>query len=71
MSTTNSNVIVNGKTVPNAQVSVNQDHSTADAKGKFAITTSLDAGDNFLNIYAVDDKGNFAETEIKVTNQNF
>lgn len=56
-----------GKTVPNADVSVNDDDLKADAQGNFSAAVNLDEGENFISVLAIDDLGNVAEAELTVT----
>lgn len=60
-------ISVRGKTVPRAEVSVNEKDTTADSSGNFSATLTLDEGENTIFITAVDDEGNSAETELIVT----
>ncbi len=60
-------IVVTGKTVPNADVVVNETDLKADANGNFSITITLEEGDNYLLITASDPAGNFSEWEGSVT----
>ncbi len=64
---TASNVMVAGKTSPNAEVFVNDASGKADANGYFSISVSLDEGDNVIIVAANDANGNSAEQEITVS----
>ncbi len=64
---TTASVQVAGKTVPNADVSVNDQDLKADAQGNFTATVGLDWGDNMIDVVANDAQGNSAEQEITVT----
>lgn len=67
-STVNSaSVAVKGKTVPNAEVNVNDKMVKADSTGAFSANVALEEGDNTLIVMAVDEDGNSAETEVAVT----
>ncbi len=58
---------VKGSTVPAAEVSINDLDVTADTKGNFSGTITLDEGDNPISIMAVDENGNYSETELTIT----
>lgn len=60
-------VTVRGKTLPNAEVFVNDTQTKADATGTFAASVTLDEGENPIVIVANDDQGNSAEQELMVT----
>ncbi len=60
-------ITVSGKTVPNADVSVNDQDLTADAQGNFSTTITLEDGDNNLSITAADSTGQSSEAELTVT----
>lgn len=62
-------VVVSGKTVPNADVSVNDQELTADAQGNFSVTVNLEDGDNYIDITVNDQNGQSAQKEIMVTYQ--
>jgi hypothetical protein len=62
-----STVAVTGKTVPNAEVSVNDKDIKANATGVFSVTISLDEGENPIMVVANDANGNAAEQEITIT----
>ena len=61
-------VIVRGKTVPYAEVLINEIDFKADASGNFSSTVFLDEGENTIFITAIDGNGNASEKEITVTN---
>ncbi|KKR31097.1 MAG: hypothetical protein UT63_C0083G0007 [Candidatus Gottesmanbacteria bacterium GW2011_GWC2_39_8] len=64
-STVNSSKItIEGKTSPNADISVNEVDTKADSNGLFKATINLDEGENAVVVYATDEQGNFAEKEI-------
>lgn len=65
------NVNVTGKTVPNAEVFVNDSEGKADTNGNFSISLGLDEGVNQLVINANDKDGNVAEEVIIVTIASF
>jgi ABC-type glycerol-3-phosphate transport system substrate-binding protein len=54
-------VIVVGKTAPGVVVDVNDQTGTADAKGNFSISVSLDSGLNAIDVIATDNNGNQGE----------
>ncbi len=60
-------ITVIGKTVANADVSINDADLKADAAGNFTTTIALEEGDNYVSVTAVDDSGQVAEQEITVT----
>lgn len=64
---TSPTVLVKGKTLPNADVAVNDSDLKADASGAFSVSIKLDEGDNVIVVIANDDQGNVAEKEITVT----
>lgn len=60
-------LVVKGKTVPNADVAVNDKDIKADASGNFSTTISLDEGDNEILVTASDANGNSSEWSGTVT----
>jgi len=60
-------ITVIGKTVPNAEVVVNDIEKTADANGNFSVSITLDEDENIIIVVANDTNGNVAEREITVT----
>ncbi len=60
------NIQVKGKTVPNADVFVNEKDAKADAQGNFSVAYNLDEGENYLVVGANDEFGNFNEVELTV-----
>ena len=58
---TSPTVIVKGKTLPNAEVFVNDVSGIADTDGNFSIATTLDEGENTVIIGVNDADGNVAE----------
>lgn len=72
--TTSSTITVKGKTVGNADVSVNEKDLKADAQGNFSTTITLDEGENIIAVLAVDQRGNFVEQDLLVmynTGENY
>lgn len=63
------NLLIKGKTVPNADVFVNDVEKLADSSGNFVASVLLDEGENIVTITANDDLGNYSEKEFKVTLQ--
>jgi hypothetical protein len=61
-----SSLPVKGKTVPGAEVFVNDVETIADAGGYFSVTLNLEEGDNYILIVANDVSGNYAEKELRV-----
>ena len=66
---TTPSVKVTGTTLPNAEVSINETDTKADATGKFTATVTLYEGDNPIIINAFDENGQTSETELSVTYQ--
>ncbi len=66
-----SKITVSGKTSPGADVSVNDTDTTADSNGSFSLSVSLDEGDNYLVVLAVDADGKTAQKQIMVTLETF
>ena len=64
---TSSSVKVQGKTLPNAEVFVNEKETKADKNGNFSVTMTLDEGENYMIVVANDELGNVAETELAIT----
>lgn len=64
---TSGTVIVRGKTVPNADVFVNDAETKADASGNFSASLTLDEGENPIVVVANDTNGDTAEQNILVT----
>lgn len=62
-----SSVQITGKTVPGADVSINDQELKADAAGNFTATVALEKGDNYFAITAVDASGQVAEQELVIT----
>lgn len=58
-------VTVSGKTIPLADVSVNEKDTKADSTGNFSIAVTLEDGDD-INVIANDKDGNYAEKTIAV-----
>lgn len=61
------NLIIRGKTVANAEVSINDQTLPANANGDFSAQVSLEEGDNYFYITAIDANGNSSEKEIMIT----
>jgi hypothetical protein len=64
---TSPSVTVKGTTIAYAEVSVNEKDVTASANGSFQATLSLEEGDNYIIVVAVDTDGNVAEQELSIT----
>lgn len=62
---------VKGKTVKNAEVSINDKETKADLLGLFSVNLTLDEGENTINILVNDSLGNYIEKEITVTLESF
>lgn len=67
--TTNASTVVRGKTVPNAEVFINEYSLKADGSGNFSYTVTLDEGENIIIVVANDENGNLAEAELIVNYQ--
>lgn len=65
------NATVTGKTVPSAEVFVNDATDKADTNGNFSINISLDEGQNEIVVSANDANGNVAEKDLTVTVASF
>ncbi|MFZ5535784.1 MAG: Ig-like domain-containing protein [Patescibacteria group bacterium] len=63
---TTGSLVVRGKTVPGAEVFVNDAETRADTGGNFSVTISLDEGENYILVVANDPQGNYSEKEITV-----
>lgn len=59
-------VNINGKTIPNAYIFINEQELKADINGSFASATTLEEGENYILIVASDDLGNSVEKDILV-----
>lgn len=64
---TSPTVVIKGKTLPKADVFVNDTQVTADAQGNFSATITLDEGENTIVIAANDADGNSSEQELMIT----
>jgi bacillopeptidase F len=64
-------VTVTGKTVPDADVFVNDQSGKADTNGNFSINVALDEGQNQIVVSANDANGNAAEQDLTVTVVSF
>jgi bacillopeptidase F len=64
------NYTIAGKTSKNAEITVNNQNLDADGQGNFSVKVSLDEGDNYFLISAVDENGNSSEQEVMITYQN-
>lgn len=62
-----SSLQVKGKTVPGAEVFVNDAETKADSNGNFSVTLTLDEGDNYILVVANDTNGNYSEKDIAIT----
>lgn len=61
------NLAVRGKTKARAEVFVNDMETTADAVGNFSANLTLEEGENYILVVAIDEMGNAAEKELTVT----
>lgn len=62
----NPTIIVSGKTLPEAEVFINDKETQADNQGNFSLSVSLDEGENTLVILANDKEGNYQEKELTI-----
>lgn len=60
-------VTVSGKTIPNADVAVNDKDLKANASGNFTTVLTLDEGDNNISVTASDENGSYSEWNGTVT----
>ena len=60
-------IFVKGKTVPQADVFVNDTEAKADNSGNFSVNLNLDEGENNITVLTNDSDGNFAEKELIVS----
>lgn len=60
-------ILVAGRTVSNAEVSVNDQDTTADASGNFSVPITLDEGENTIIVVANDVSGSSTEQDLNVT----
>jgi Glucodextranase, domain B len=67
LTVTTSSIVFTGKTIPNADVSVNETDTKADSSGNFWAKIDLDEGENVITVVANDQSGNFVEKEITIT----
>lgn len=65
------NVVVTGKTLPNAEVFVNDQETKADSLGNFSVSIGLDEGENQIVVNANDKNGNVAEEDININISTF
>lgn len=65
--TKSASVTVRGKTLPGADVFVNENEMKADAQGNFSSTITLDEGENVIYVTANDVNGNYAEQGLSIT----
>jgi hypothetical protein len=65
------NVVVKGKTSPNADVFVNDQSGKSDTNGNFSITIGLDEGQNVIVVSANDSVGNATERDLTVNIASF
>lgn len=56
-----------GKTVPNADIFINELDTRADNNGNFSVAYTLEEGENYLVVGANDDAGNYLEADVTVT----
>ena len=66
-----SSVLVRGKTLPRAEVFINEVETKANSQGNFSARITLDEGENLIYVLVNDAEGNFLEKEITVTVESF
>lgn len=64
-------VFVKGKTLPRAEVFINEVETKANSQGNFSARITLDEGENLIYVLANDAEGNFLEKEITVIVESF
>lgn len=64
--TSSSELILKGKTVPNAEVLVNDEETRADTSGNFSVNVAMEEGENIIIVFVNDQNGDYVEKEIKV-----
>jgi hypothetical protein len=62
---------VKGKSVPGAEIFVNDKEGKADSSGNFAVNIILDEGENTVVVIANDELGNVQEKDLTVTVETF
>jgi|GEM_PF-2132961 len=62
---------VRGKTLPKADVFVNDKELKADSNGNFSTNITLDEGENMIVVVSNDDMGNYLEREFLVSLESF
>jgi len=62
---------VRGKTLPKADVFVNDKELRADSNGNFSTNITLDEGENMVVVVSNDNTGNYVEREFLVTLESF
>lgn len=63
-------ITVKGKTVPKADVFVNEKETTADTTGNFSLSYTLEEGENSILVIANDADGNASEAELTIAYTN-
>ncbi len=58
---------IKGKTLPLAEVYVNEHEARADSAGNFSVPVTLEDGENYFVVFANDADGNSAEQEVTIT----
>lgn len=64
---TSPTIFIKGKTMPDAEVFVNDKQLLADKQGNFTVPLELGAGDNEIMIFANDSEGNMADKTLNIT----
>lgn len=63
---TSASLTVNGNTVANAEVFVNDSETVANANGDFSVTLTLEEGDNYILVIANNEQGYYSEQALTV-----
>lgn len=64
---TSPTISIKGKTLPDAEVFVNDKQLIADKQGDFTVSVELGAGNNEIMIFANDSEGNMADKTLNIT----
>lgn len=68
---TSTKTVVKGKTIPGAEVFVNDIDTIADMYGNFSVNVDLEEGNNQIMVYANDSNGNVVEQNVIVDVKSF
>ncbi|MCX7955995.1 MAG: hypothetical protein N2593_02755 [Patescibacteria group bacterium] len=59
-------ITIEGKTLPNAEVFINEKSIKTDSRGNFSLNYNLDEGENEITIIVNDDQGDYVEKSLIV-----